>query len=227
MSSDAPQPSGSPTETKRRGTLLRGLAITALIAVLLAAAFLGGAMVSAASGLFREVFGTDAQTQVRARPSVVVAVRDLAQLQTTTYRIERVIDVRDKQSKFFGKVEFEDALLLVAAADVTAGIDLGALDEADVRANPDAGTIEITLPAPNLISTVLDNDATYVYSRETDLLASRKEGLEARARQEAETALRDAALDAGILDRARTAAERSVEGLLRSFGYDDVTIRWR
>ena len=39
--------------------------------------------------------------------------------------------------------------------------------------------------------------------------------------------LRDAALDAGILERAKAGAERAITGLLTSSGYDEVVIRWK
>jgi len=44
-----------------------------------------------------------------------VAVRDLARLESVAYHVERVIDVRDKQSLLFGLLKTEDAILLVAS----------------------------------------------------------------------------------------------------------------
>ena len=71
-------------------------------------------------------------TVVRSAPSVVVAVRDLARLESAEYHVERVIELRDQQSRFFGLITVEDAILLVAVGDVTAGVDLGLLrDEVD------------------------------------------------------------------------------------------------
>ncbi|MCA9601391.1 MAG: DUF4230 domain-containing protein, partial [Myxococcales bacterium] len=68
---------------------------------------------------------------------------------------------------------------------------------------------------------------TYVHRRDTDVLAQRSANLETRARREAERTLREAAIEAGIYDRARASAERSLGSLVRSLGYEDVTVRFR
>lgn len=211
---------------RRPRSALRVLAAAVLVVALVAAAFLGGAIVSAAFGFFGGL-RTTTTTDVRPQPSVVLAVREMARLETTTFHIERVIDLKEQQSRFWGFLETKDAILLVAAADIRAGVDLAKLADEDVRADPATRTVKITLPPPEILTTTLDNERTYVHARDTDLLAIRKEDLESRARQEAEASLRDAALDAGILDRARTGAEKAVEALLRSFGYERVEIRWR
>jgi hypothetical protein len=66
-----------------------------------------------------------------------------------------------------------------------------------------------------------------VHTRKTGVLARRRENLETRARQEAERTLVEAAREAGIIARAEENATRTVDGLVRSLGYDrvEVTIR--
>ncbi len=163
-------------------------------------------------------------TSVRSTPSIVVAVRDLARLESVEYHVERVIDVRDRQSLLFGLVKTQDAILLVAVGTVTAGVDLSLLRDGDVTVDPARGTARITLPPATVLSTRLDNERSWVYARTTDLLAQRHEDLESRARLEAERTLQQTAIDSGILDRARTNAERTVAALVRSLGYADVTV---
>ncbi len=167
---------------------------------------------------------SDRGTSVRSTPSVVMAVRDLARLESVEYHVERVIDVRDRQSAFFGLVNTQDAILLVAVGAVTAGVDLSLLRDGDVTVDPAHGTARVTLPPATVLSTRLDNARSWVYARTTDLLAQRHEDLESRARLEAERTLQQTAIDSGILDRARTNAERTVAALVRSLGYADVTV---
>ena len=164
---------------------------------------------------------------LRSTPSVVVAVRDLARLETVEYHVERVIDLRDRQSLLFGLIHTQDAILFVAVGEVVAGVDLSELGEADVVADRDHATATITLPAARVLSTRLDNDKSWVFARTTDALAQRKEDLETRARQEAERTLAEQALSSGILDRARTNAEHTVAALVRSLGYTSVTVSSR
>ncbi|OLC57653.1 MAG: hypothetical protein AUH85_02730 [Chloroflexi bacterium 13_1_40CM_4_68_4] len=201
---------------------MRG-ALVALVAALSATALTIFAMLYWSS---QSPVGT-ATTVVRSAPSVVVAVRDLARLESAQYHVERVIELRDRQSRFFGLVTAEDAILLVAVGEVTAGVDLSLLRDADVVVDSASGTARVTLPAAQVLSTRLDNDQTWIYSRTTDLLAQRHEDLETRARQEAERTLEQSALERGILDRARTNAERTIESLIRSLGYTYVTVVWR
>src|SRR5207245_9986126 len=85
-------------------------------------------------------------TSIRSTPSVVVAVRDLARLESVAYHVERVIDIRDKQSLLFGLIKTEDAILLVAVGEVTAGVDLRDLRDGDVVAEPGRGTARLSPP---------------------------------------------------------------------------------
>ena len=168
------------------------------------------------------------ETQViRDTPDVVVAIRDLARLETAQFHIERVIDIKDRQSALFGLVDAEDALLLVAAADVTAGVDLTKLQDGDVVIEPQVMRATITLPPPEVFAARLDNDRTYVHTRETDTLADRNEHLETQARQEAERTLEQSALQAGLLERTRRNAESALSALVRSLGYREVVVHWR
>jgi Protein of unknown function (DUF4230) len=164
---------------------------------------------------------------LRPTPTVVVSMRQLALLQTVSFHLERVIDLRDKQNHFFGMVQSEDALLLVAAGDVTAGVDLSGMRDSDVVVDREGKRVQVLLPPARVLASTLDNDATYVHTRRTDALAKRQETLETRARQEAESSLRDAAVAGGILQRAREGAERTVGTLLRSLGFEVVEIRSR
>lgn len=166
-------------------------------------------------------------TVVRPTPDVLVAVRDLARLESASFHMERVIDLSDKQTKLWGMVATEDAILLVAVAEVSAGIDLQKLSSADVVVDPARRTARIELPAPEVLHAALDNDKTYVHSRKTGTLADRRENLESRARKEAEHTLIDAAKQAGLLDRASDNARRTVEALVHSLGYDKVEVTVR
>lgn len=191
--------------------------------VLLAAAALVGTIVVIV--LARQLM--DGGTALRSSPSVVTAVRDLARLESVEYHVERVIDLRDRQSLLFGLIKTQDAILFVAVGQVTAGVDLNELAEKDVVVDRARDTAVITLPPARVHSVRLDNERSWVYARTTDVLAQRREDLETRARREAERTLEQAALDTGILQRARSNAEHTVAALVRSLGYTTVTVTSR
>jgi hypothetical protein len=202
---------------------------TAVWLVLVGGAVLFGALLATCVGHVlspEEEEEPDTVTVVRPTPNVVVAMRDLARLESAEYHMERVVDLRDRQTRLFGMVESEDAILLVAAGDVIAGVDFTGMRDGDVVVEPELSRATITLPPPEILVTRLDNERTYVHTRATDTLARRSETLETRARREAESTLEQAAIEADILDRARRNTETTVTTLVRALGYAQVEIRW-
>lgn len=169
----------------------------------------------------------DDSSRLANTATVLVAVRDLARLESVSFHLERVIDLKERQARMYGLIQAEDAILLVAAGDVVAGIDLTKLLDGDVEIDMAARRARLRLPPPEILTVSLDNQRTYVHSRKTDLMAKRTVGIETHARQQAEQAIRSAALETRILERARQNAAHTLRALVRSLGYDDVQLEWR
>ncbi|HEX4446779.1 MAG TPA: DUF4230 domain-containing protein [Polyangiaceae bacterium] len=159
-------------------------------------------------------------------PAVVMAVRDLARLEATSFHIEKVVEVTEAQSRLWGLVDAKDQVLLVAVGDVVAGVDLAKLRDEDVQMDAANRTIRLRLPPAQVLSAALDERATHVVARSTDMLAHRNEQLEGAARGTAEEQMRQAAIDAGILEHAKESSDRTLRALLRSLGYEHVDIDW-
>lgn len=200
----------------------RSRSLWPFVALVIAAAALALGLV-----LGRRWAGLAEGTLVRSTPSVVVAVRDLARLEGAEFRIERVISLTDKQNRLFGLVQAEDAILLVESGAVVAGTDLSGLTDADVAVDAARHSVRITLPPSQILSARLDEDHTFVYRRDTELLAQRKETLETRARQEAERTLAAAASEGGIVERSNESVRRTVESLMRSLGFTQIEVTLR
>jgi uncharacterized protein DUF4230 len=167
---------------------------------------------------------TTTVTEVAPTPDVVLAIQNLAKLESVTFHMERVVDLADKQKRLYGLVEAKDAILLVAVGDVIAGCDLSQIKREDVTSNFAERRVSVRLPAPKVLSASLDEKATHVFSRSTDTLAARHEDLEARARQEALRTMQKAAEEQGIQDKARASAEGAVRGLLEAAGFKEIDI---
>lgn len=170
---------------------------------------------------------SNARTEIRPTPDVLLAIKSLARLETQSYHLERVVDLTDHETHVFGLLRAKDAILLVAVGTVVAGVDLDHVDAGDVSVDWAAHRAILNLPPPTVFSATLDEKATRVYSRTTDLLAVRHEDLEDRARTEAVRSMEKAAIDQGILTHARTDAEKALTALLRSLGFSDVQITWK
>jgi hypothetical protein len=157
---------------------------------------------------------------IRPDPVTIVReVRSLARLETIQYTVEKVITAETGQGPF--GFLFGDRLLFVAHGVVIAGVDLSLLGPQDVWFDAE-GRVYVRLPDPEVFVATLDNDASYVYDRDTGLLTRGDITLEAAARQAAEDEIRRAALLDGILDQARVNAESYLYRLLRSLAFQDV-----
>jgi hypothetical protein len=150
--------------------------------------------------------------------TVIEEVRSLARLETIQYSVEKVITAESGQGPF--GFLFGDRLLLVAHGVVVAGIDLNKLDPQDVRVQQ--GVLYVRLPASEIFTTTLDNNKSYVFSRDTGLLSKGDITLETSARQAAEMDISDTAIEDGILDQAQQNGENYLYRLFRSLGFKDV-----
>jgi hypothetical protein len=151
--------------------------------------------------------------------TVVREVRSLSRLETVQYTVEKVITAETNQGPF--GFLFGDKLLLVAHGTVVAGIDLGRLDSGDVRIDAQ-GVVYMVIPAAEVFIATLDEDKTYVYHRETGLLAPGVKDLETAARQAAQEEILKAALEDGILETALVNGKAYLQRFLLSLGLKDV-----
>lgn len=202
-----------------------GAALRLLVALALIGVGVGGYLWFGAVG---EVASRDKPKTIEKKtPAVVTAIQSLARLESVSFHMERVVDVKTTEQRLWGLVEAEDTLLLVAAGDVIAGVDLGKLTPADITLNEEARQARVVLPPPEVLMARLDSQRTYVHRRDTDMLATGGQGLETEARRRAEVTIHDAALAAGILEHARRNAAHTVRALATAFGYETVIIEWR
>ena len=158
-----------------------------------------------------------------SRPTVVQHIQQLQRLETVVYSMEKIV-TGSQESRFLPRMLAGDRLLLIVYGDVTAGIDLAALDEARVRVN--GASIDLNLPDPTVFATRLDNARTRVYARETGLFSSPDPQLESDVRREAERQLTQAALDGGILKTAAANARNTLTSLLLGLGFETVNVHF-
>jgi hypothetical protein len=150
--------------------------------------------------------------------TVIEQVRSLARLETIQYSVEKVITAESGQGPF--GFLFGDRLLMVAHGVVIAGIDMNKLDPQDVSVRQ--GVLYVKLPQAEIFITTLDNNKSYIFSRDTGLLQKGDINLETAARQAAESEISDAAVEDGILSQAQQNGENYLFRLFRSLGFKDV-----
>jgi hypothetical protein len=158
-----------------------------------------------------------------SRPTVVQHIEQLQRLETVVYSMEKIV-TGEQVSQYFPKLLVGDRLLLIVHGDVTAGVDLAALDPSRVRIT--GQSIDLNLPDPIVFSTRLDNARTRVYERQTGLFSTPDPQLETEVRRAAERELTQAALDGGILKTAAANAKTTLTSLLLGLGFETVNVHF-
>jgi len=163
---------------------------------------------------------------VHPTPTVLKDLRELGRLETLALHVEKVVDVKDRQTRLYGLVDAEDSVLFVATGEVLLGIDLAKLADGDARFDAASSTAYVHLPAPEVLSTRFDEPHSYVHARTTDLLAKRNEALESVARRDAIAAFEAAGKDPKAIARAKEQAEKQLRALARGWGARDLIVTW-
>jgi hypothetical protein len=152
--------------------------------------------------------------------ALVTQVRELNRLETATMHVMHVGRV-SQTYKLVPNALAGDEITFLAEGDVIAGIDLARLTPQDVWKSPD-GTINLRLPAAEVLMARVDNQKSRVLTRDTGMLRRRDVDLETRARQHAEENIRQEALSKGILQMASQTGEKKLAGFLNTLGFEKV-----
>ncbi len=153
--------------------------------------------------------------------TVIKQVRSLNRLETSSYTIEKIIDVGTSGSKI-SQLLVGDRILLIAHGSVIAGFYMSKIKDENIKI--EGSTLKLTLPAPEILVTKLDSDQTRVYDRQQGLLTKGDRNLESEARSEAEKVIKDAACKGGILEEASKNGRNQLTSLLKSVGFETVII---
>jgi len=142
-------------------------------------------------------------------------IRALARLETIQYSVEKVITGETGGGTF--QALFGDKILFVGHGTVIAGIDMEKLQPENMRF--ENGVLTVNLPPAEIFIAALDNEKSYVYDRDTGILAKPDINLETLVRQSAEQEILKAALEDGILEQAQLNAEAYLFKFFAALGY--------
>ena len=154
---------------------------------------------------------------------VVNRVRDIAALTT----VEVVESATIEKGNDFGWLNWArgDRVFMFVVAKIGAGIDFEQFYTESFDVDIEPGTVFVQMPPAQITYVAIDSAQTQVINRDTGLFTKGDPKLESDARQVAEQVLRNAAIEAGILDRAQKNARTIIEGLLLELGYTRVVFR--
>jgi Protein of unknown function (DUF4230) len=149
--------------------------------------------------------------------AVVTQIKQLNQLVTVRYSIQRVVGITEPKDPFGA-----ESILLMVQGEALAGVDLASMTQRDVIYSG-VRSVTVTLPPAKLFNAFLDENKSKVWDRHVTWWTPwvpYDQDLEHRARLSALNEVRDAALAMGILDHARNNAESVIRDFLRALNID-------
>jgi hypothetical protein len=169
------------------------------------------------------------QTTDRSGPVVLKSIQDLSRFTAASGNFEVVIDV-ERNRRFIPDFIFGERTLFVAAGSVDAYVEFGGLAEDAIVIDEENDAVDITLPAAQLEQPNLDLERSYVFAEERgvvnrvqDFFADDPDSVQ-RVMQLAERRIGEAANGSGLIERAEENTQKMLEGMLRSLGFETVTI---
>jgi hypothetical protein len=172
--------------------------------------------------VYLRFFGQAAAQRVLDSPGVVKEIRELNELITVKYSIEKVVGLKEQKSPVGS-----ESILLLVRGKVLAGIDLSGLNSDAVTINRDR--VLIHLMPPHIEDVYLDEQYSKVWDRSITWWTpwvTPDADLEHKARMQAIEDIKTAALEMGILSDARRNAETDISSILQRLGTKKVVFNY-
>jgi len=177
----------------------------------------------------------DEETVDRSGPVLLKSLEDLSEYRAASANLQVVVDV-EQDTELVPSFIKGERTLFVAAGNVDAAVDFGALGKSPgaVQVNDDRTAVTITLPAAQLTDATLDQERSRIYDRDRGALDRLGDAFsdDGGADQQAiyvlaEQKLREAAAaDPALLERAEENTRTMLEGMMRGLGFERVTVRF-
>ncbi|MGK5628169.1 DUF4230 domain-containing protein [Streptomyces sp. URMC 123] len=174
-------------------------------------------------------FGT--RTEDRTGPALLESIQDMSRYEAASGNFQVVVDL-DKDAKFLPDAVRGSRTLFVGAGTVGAHVDLGGLGEDAVTVTEDRKSATVTLPRARLGRAALDADRSYAVAKERGLLDRLGDVFSDNPNDEREVHrlavrhIEEAARESDLTDRAERNTRTMLENLIRSLGYERITVRF-
>ncbi|HUP76449.1 MAG TPA: DUF4230 domain-containing protein [Acidimicrobiales bacterium] len=165
----------------------------------------------------------------RSQPPLLVQLSDLAEYRAASSNFELIVDL-EKDVKFLPALVAGERSVMVVAGTVDAKVDFSMLTEQNIVVTEDRKGVVVHLPTPEIADPRVDNERTEVVARQRGLL-TRIGGVfsdqpinDQKLYVLAEQKLRVAAQESQLRDLAEKNTRSMLETLLRSLGFEQISI---
>jgi phosphotransferase system HPr-like phosphotransfer protein len=173
------------------------------------AIILGATTLNTVIGSFQSIFNPQ-QPVVITATVMLERIQALSQLTTVRYNYSSLVTTERDMPPLLAAL-YGERQIMVAVGHVNAGIDLSLITPDDIVR--DGQTLTITLPPPALQDCFLNEQDSYIVSRDTGIFARPASNLDTEARRYAVEQFRSMALENGILNDVQIQAHEVIQGL--------------
>jgi hypothetical protein len=223
VADEADETAPSAPARRRRGFFWLAVAVGLVVALVLSVQ---------AAGLWPSWRNPFAEEETdRSQPPLLQSIQDLSRYVAAEGNFQVVIDLQ-KDRKYVPEFLLNQRTLFVGAGSVDAYVDFGKIGEGAVVASADGTSVDVKLPPPQLSEARLDLEKSYVFAEQRGLINRIGEvfGGDPNRQQEvyrlAQERITAAARDSGLGQRAQDNTRKMLEGLLRSLGYQKITVTY-
>ena len=172
-------------------------------------------------------FGTE--TVDRTQPAVLKAIEDLSRYEAASGTFQVIVDL-EEDARYMPDFIRGERTLFVAGGTVDASVDFSGIGAGAITISPDGRQVTVALPHARLSDARINPEASRVVSRQRVLLA-RLGGVfsdnppgERQLFLLAEKKLEAAARAGGVRARAEANTREMLRSMLRSLGFEKVTV---
>ena len=159
---------------------------------------------------------------ITVKPPTIQEIQQMAELSTVKFSLSAEVTDERVPDDFRSSLGVKEELLLLAYGEVAAGYDLSKMSDEDLWV--DGTRIQLRLPPAEILYSRLDTERTRVIYYQKSIFVQRDITMEGKAREEAEKAIREAALQGDILDHAGKYGELFFANWLGSMGFTEVQV---
>jgi hypothetical protein len=165
----------------------------------------------------------------RSQPPLLVQLSDLAEYRAASSSFELIVDL-ENDVKFLPDFVAGERSVMVAAGTVDAKVDFSKLTEQNIVVTDDRKGVVIHLPPPVIADPRVDNERTEVVARQRGIFTriggvfSDQPVNDQKLYVLAEQKLRVAAQESQLRDLAEKNTKSMLEALLRSLGFEQISI---
>jgi hypothetical protein len=167
----------------------------------------------------------------RSQPVLLESIHDLSRFEAATGNFQVVVDL-ERDAAFLPDAIKGSRTLFVGAGGVDAYVDFAAIASGGLTVSPDRTEVTIRLPRAALEKPNLDNRRSYVYHQQRGILDRVQDFLSSSPQNQqelyvlAEKKIAEAATASDLRSRADQNTKAMLQGMLKSLGFDKVTVKF-